>query len=982
MRASIVIPCFNLGDYLQDAVDSVMAQTFTDWELIIVDDGSTDEKTTKVVESIKKDHPEFKVFSKKNSGLADTRNYGIKKASGEYIVCLDADDMLAPDYLEKTAQVLERDKQKKLGFVTTWLREFGERDNLWKTSDYDVPMLLLNNTVHAGSLFRKEVWTKIGGYRKMKIGGYEDWDFWLSMVELGYEWDIVPEALFLYRIRHNSMLVSAKTTHVDIYKDLLNAHHKLFAKYFDSLLIENAKEVKELHESISQKNEVISEAKEYRGEIVSLREEVFRLRDEINSMRNARLLGKIIRARETIGGARQKVAPRAVAHKTRVVVAPFIPGPVRRAAKTQAKKILRPAPKIKAVQNSAWEDGPLVSVIVPYYNRADTIDETLDSLAAQTFADFETIVIDDGSPDADSVKKFDQLSVKWPQFKWVKQKNQGVAATRNNGIKMARGKYIICLDSDDALAPTFIEKCTVLLETEPDVSLATTYMQSFGVINEPYKHVAYNPQEIIRNNMVITAAEYEKSAWERVGGYKPNIGYEDWDFWVSLAEGGFWGKLIPEALFRYRTAMQSRYIGDKDAHWKNINIIKKLHPNFKKNIKRQLLARRTIKRVIDSDSAFINLDQKSAYRQMGNSKPNILIILPWMTFGGAETLIINFCNEVKNNFNLSFVTGLESEHEWEHKFQSVTDRIYHLTNLFDDKKLYVEFVSNYIKTRNVSAVHIIHTSFAFEILEELKRRHPSLKVIVTLFNDRAHFEESIAVKDYIDAFTSDNLAVYNHFRKRLGEKANLRVIPNAINSNEIFNPIIYDRPKLRKDLELDSNDLGVFFVGRLSEEKNPDIFVEVAGEIVKQTDNIHFFMIGDGPMSGQLNKMISKIDNPRVKNLGYQSEVQKYLSAGDIFILPSSIEGFPISILEAMAMKMAVIASDVGAVAEVIESGRDGFVVKPGSAEEIKARILELNSKPKLLAEMKNAARSKIDAKYSNVALGRSYRKLYGEFTE
>ncbi len=981
-KVSIIIPCFNLGEYLDDAINSVKAQTFNEWELIIVDDGSTDHKTRSTLKRIKKDYPNFGIFSKRNSGLPDTRNFGIERATGEYIVCLDADDMLAPEYLGKTVAALEADKQGNIGFVTTWLQEFGARNNLWKTSDYNLPELLLNNVVHAGSIFRKDVWEKVGGYRKNMKRGYEDWDFWLTIVENGYRWKVVKEPLFWYRIRDNSMLLSAKATHVDIYKDLFNSHRRLFLDNFKDVILENAREARVLHDVLRQKNEVIAELEEYREEVISLRQQIFKLRDEINSMRNSRVLGRIIRLRDFIGEARKKISPRGAAHKVRVVLAPLIPGPVRRGIKRRLKKILRPEPKIQIVENKKWTGGPLVSVIIPYYNRADTIDETLESLAAQTFRDFETILIDDGSTDPESVEKFQKLSVAGSELDLVEQSNQGVAATRNNGIKRAKGKYIICLDSDDGMEPTFIEKCTVMLESTPDVSLATTHMESFGVINEPYKHRPYSPIDIIHNNMVITAAEYEKAAWERVGGYKSGIGYEDWDFWVSLAEHGFWGKLIPEALFKYRTAMQSRYVGDKDAHWKNINSINKLHPNFKRNVKKLLSTRGALRHMVEPAAAFINLDSKTSYQHLDNNKPNVLVIVPWLTFGGAETLILNFCNELKASFNLSFVTGLSSEHEWEHKFREITDRIYHLTNLFDDEELYLEFISNYVKTRNVSAIHIVHTNYAFGMLAELKKRHPKLKVIVTLFNDRAHFEEAMEVKGYVDAFTSDNQAVYQHYRKRLGESANIRVIPNAVNTKELYNPVLNDRPKQRKELGLDSDDLAVFFVGRMSEEKNPDVFLDAARRIVKQVDNIHFFLVGDGPMTPILNKTVDHIGNPRVRHLGYQSEVPQYLSAGDIFVLPSSIEGFPLSILEAMAMKMAVIASDVGAVSEIIESGTDGFVVSPGSAKEISQAIMELRAEPELLAKFKDQARQKVESKYSTEALGRSYRKLYGEFTK
>jgi glycosyltransferase involved in cell wall biosynthesis len=140
---------------------------------------------------------------------------------------------------------------------------------------------------------------------------------------------------------------------------------------------------------------------------------------------------------------------------------------------------------INRVDNAVWpKEAPLVSVIIPYYNRADTIDDTLESLLHQTFHGFETIVVDDGSSEQASVNKLKQISKEFPSVKVLSQANLGVAEARNTGVKAAKGKYIICLDSDDVLDPTFIEKATLVLEAEPDIGLVTAYMQMFGVRSE------------------------------------------------------------------------------------------------------------------------------------------------------------------------------------------------------------------------------------------------------------------------------------------------------------------------------------------------------------------------------------------------------------------------------------------------------------------------------------------------------------------
>jgi glycosyltransferase involved in cell wall biosynthesis len=438
--------------------------------------------------------------------------------------------------------------------------------------------------------------------------------------------------------------------------------------------------------------------------------------------------------------------------------------------------------------------------------------------------------------------------------------------------------------------------------------------------------------------------------------------------------------LIPETLFRYRTAIESRYIADKDTHWRTIKDIRNLHPGHKKIIRMLLKKNGNIKHLVNPKTAFINTCGSDMYKKNNNSKVNVLIAIPWMTFGGAETLIVNFCNEIKDKFNLSFVTGLASSHEWEYKFIEITENVYHLNNLFKDDKLYIEFISNYITTRDINVLHIIHTSFVFEMLPELKKRHPNLKVIVTVFNDRAeHFENSVMMEEYIDTFTTDNSKVANLYRQKILKSKTVTVIPNGINSLNVFTPAVVDRQTERNQLGIKTNELAVFFIGRLSEEKNPDVFLKVANKIIsnRKENNIKFFIIGDGVMRPEIEKTISDINSPNIKYLGYQSEVARYLSAADIFVLPSSVEGFPLSILEAMAMKVAVISSDVGAVSEVLEKDVDGFIVTPGSVNEIKDAILYLNNDRKQLDIFKQKSRRKVEAKYSNTILGQNYVKLY-----
>jgi glycosyltransferase involved in cell wall biosynthesis len=197
---AVVIPCWNHGRYLDEAVGSVLAQTLDDVEIVVVDDGSTDPFTRELLADYAR--PKTRVIRQRNQGLGASRNNGIRESSARYICCLDADDRIRPRYLERTAEVLDR--RPEVGIAATYAQGFGDREVAWDCGPCRIPEMLFGNKIVCSSLFRREGWEKVGGYRE-DLEVAEDWDFWLSLLELGYLGEVVPEILFEWRIREDSM---------------------------------------------------------------------------------------------------------------------------------------------------------------------------------------------------------------------------------------------------------------------------------------------------------------------------------------------------------------------------------------------------------------------------------------------------------------------------------------------------------------------------------------------------------------------------------------------------------------------------------------------------------------------------------------------------------------------------------------------------------------------------------------------------------
>ena len=233
---SVVIPCYNLGQYLVEAVDSVLAQTFQDFEILIVDDGSTDEATHRVLEGFAR--PNTQIIRSTHVGLAAARNTGIGRATGRYLCALDADDRLVPVFLERTVGILDR--KPDLTFCSAWLRTFGDEHWEWTPTQCDLPTLLWEDTVLTAALVRRDAVIQLGGYDTgMPEQGDEDWDLWLRLVAGGHTGTILPEVLFEYRRRAGSMSTICwfGAGHLPLLRYRVNKFRDLYEKHLSDVLL-------------------------------------------------------------------------------------------------------------------------------------------------------------------------------------------------------------------------------------------------------------------------------------------------------------------------------------------------------------------------------------------------------------------------------------------------------------------------------------------------------------------------------------------------------------------------------------------------------------------------------------------------------------------------------------------------------------------------------------------------------------------------
>jgi len=224
---SVIIPCYNYGQYLDFAVDSILAQTVQNLEIIIVDDGSTDPLTLDKLNNYNR--PQTRVVHQKNGYPASARNNGFRASKGKYLLTLDADDMFEKTFLEKAIPVL--DNHDDVGAVSSYVLQFGYSDSIWKPLGGGLESFILKINCHANALVRRRAWEEAGGFNEKMIEGYEDWNFWIDLTKRGWLIHIIPELLLYYRLKSDSRVNNTLKEHDHVYAKIKANHPEVFGTY-------------------------------------------------------------------------------------------------------------------------------------------------------------------------------------------------------------------------------------------------------------------------------------------------------------------------------------------------------------------------------------------------------------------------------------------------------------------------------------------------------------------------------------------------------------------------------------------------------------------------------------------------------------------------------------------------------------------------------------------------------------------------------
>lgn len=201
-----------------------------------------------------------------------------------------------------------------------------------------------------------------------------------------------------------------------------------------------------------------------------------------------------------------------------------------------------------------------ISVIIPFFNRNDIIKETIQSILNQTYQNFEILIIDDGSEIALTQKDIQNDL----RIKVFRQTNQGQTVARNLGAQKSEGEFLLFLDDDDLISPTYIEKCIHVLQSNDDIKIAYTEASIFGRgKSKKWRLAKFNLHQFLLENCIYVSAVHRKSDFINVGGFDDRLTFfEDWDLWLSIIKNNGLVYRVPETLFHYRKDINQNSVSD------------------------------------------------------------------------------------------------------------------------------------------------------------------------------------------------------------------------------------------------------------------------------------------------------------------------------------------------------------------------------------------------------------------------------------
>jgi len=368
-------------------------------------------------------------------------------------------------------------------------------------------------------------------------------------------------------------------------------------------------------------------------------------------------------------------------------------------------------------------------------------------------------------------------------------------------------------------------------------------------------------------------------------------------------------------------------------------------------------------------------------RDDADLRPHLLVLVPWLPIGGAEVLLADILDSLKAEWRLSIVTTERGDQALAPAFAAITPEIYHLPNLLS-RRHWFDFVTALMASRDSRAILSSGSRFLYANLERIKTRFPAILSYDIVHNDapKGHLASALRARLHIDRLIAVNESIGRSLTRGGAGSGTVAVIPNGVDYQGVFNPQRVHHHAARGRFDIEDGAFVIGFVGRMSEEKRPLAFLAVAAPILAAHSHVRLLVLGDGRMTKAFRAaartagIADRLHHlPRLD----RAAMPQFYAACSIMVLPSRIEGTPLTMLEALAMGCPVAATDVGDTALIIREGINGFIAPVSIPEALTQRVAGLVGDEAALERMRAAARqSIIDTGRSADAMLAAYRAL------
>ena len=569
---------------------------------------------------------------------------------------------------------------------------------------------------------------------------------------------------------------------------------------------------------------------------------------------------------------------------------------------------------------------PCATILTPFYNTGPVFHETARSVLQQSLQQWEWVIVNDGSTKSEALTLLDHYRRSDPRIRVIDHEvNKGPSAARNTGFRAAQTPYVVLLDSDDLLEPTAVEKWLWFLESYPEFAFVKGYSVGFGAHEYLWEKGFHNGGEFLEDNLVDTTSAIRRAVHHEVNGYEEadREGLEDWDFWLRCASHGYWGGTVPEYLdwYRRRVSHNDRWANFDNADGKRafLGTLKRRYRGLWNGGFPQVQMRwHTPNTPLPDVLPWAN--------RLRKDKPRLLMIVPWLTVGGADKFNLDLLTQLtRRGWEVSIVTTLKGNTPWLPLFARHTPDIFvlsHFLRLVD----YPRFLRYLIHSRNVDAVLVSNSELGYSLSPYLRAHCPAVAFLDFCHMEEEHWKSggyprlSVAHQDLLDlnVVASEHL---RHWMEAHGLDATRGRVCHINVDTDQWRPDVVRRKRVRDELTLGDSLPTILYAGRICPQKQPRVFAQTVLSLRRRSVPYLALVAGDGPDLEWLRTFVKRnglSDQVRLLGMVANERIRELMQAADIFFLPSEWEGIALSIYEAMACGVPVVGADVGGQRELV----------------------------------------------------------------